>query len=97
MLDSCATLLHSFFLDWQATVQLLQLPQYGRTVLEANQMIRQIGPDLYFGPIMLWTARHCGDLPWWVTVGQWLLTNQALQGHVALGTATQLPYLVFRF
>src|SRR5437879_13270029 len=95
MIDASATLLQGFAVDGQATVRLVQHPAFGKTVTEANAMVRAIGPDAYFAPIILWTARHCTAIPWFVTVGQWAWTTAALNTHVAFGTASALPWLVF--
>lgn len=93
---ACATIMTSLVSDWQATSNLFARygPQY-----EINPIIRQVGPDAYFGTLVVGTALACRDnRPAWqvIAVGVWALQTWAVSTHEPFGTAPPLrPLLLF--
>ncbi len=92
MLQSCYTALSSLVADWQATQALFA--RYGPGA-ELNPLVRLVGPDGYFGPLVLYTAHSCDRWPAWLAGALWAVQTWAVNTHQALGTVVSYPLAVF--
>jgi len=97
---ACATILSSLHADYVATSNLFA--QYGPQH-EANPIIRQVGPQLYFGILMVLTAttacqaeRRGERWPALAAIVLWGAQTWAVSTHEPYGTAKVYPGLFFK-
>lgn len=91
---ACPTILDSLYADWRATQNLMRW--YG-PAYEANPIVRMVGPDWYFGTLVLVSGAACRETPaWrWVAVGVWVVQTWAVNTHSPFGTVVRPPLLTF--
>ena len=91
---ACPTILNSLHRDYEATRNLFARwgPNY-----EANPIIRQLGPDIYFAAWMIGVSAICKESRWWrvAAVIVWAVQTYAVNTHIPYGTATGVPLLWF--
>ena len=95
VLLACLTILQSATVDLAATQALFA--RYG-PAREANPIIRQVGPELYFGAGLVLYATTCREQdPGWAAyaVAFWAVETAAVNTHIPLGTAGAGPPLLF--
>jgi hypothetical protein len=97
---ACATILSSLRADYVATSNLFA--QYGPQY-EANPIIRQVGPQTYFGALMVVTAttvcqaeKRGERWPMLLAVLTWGVQTWAVSTHEPYGTARVYPRIFFR-
>ena len=100
VLLACATMLSSLHADHMATRALFE--RYGPWA-EANPVIRQVGPEPYFGFWYLVTAtvackaEERGERwPVVAAVVLWAVQTRTVSAHIPLGTAIIWPALWFK-
>jgi len=96
---ACATILHSLYVDHRATSTLFQ--RYG-PAYEANPIIRQVGPDAYFGVLYLAVsttvcpAERRGEAwPMLLAVAVWGVQTWAISTHEPWRTNVAGPPMLF--
>ena len=89
---ACPTILNSLYRDYEATRNLFARwgPNY-----EANPIIRQLGPDIYFGIWLIGIGAVCKESRWWrvASVVVWAVQTYFLNTHIPYGTTTGMPLL----
>ncbi len=92
--DACSTILNSLHADWVATRNLFVRygPQY-----EANSVVRALGPDAYFGVLVIGSSLACRNTPGWrvAAVAVWAVQTWAVSTHEPFGTRQSIPLLYF--
>jgi len=97
---ACATILSSLHADYVATSNLFA--QYGPQY-EVNPVIRQVGPQTYFGTLMVMAAATACQAekrgerwPVLLAVLTWGVQTWAVSTHEPYGTVRTYPGLFFR-
>lgn len=91
---ACPTILSSLHADWRATQGLFD--RYG-SGMEANPIVRAIGPDLYFAAWTVGVMATCKESRWWrvASIVVWAVQTWAVSTHERTGTVRGYPLLMF--